>query len=268
MKFIVLGPGELLLASGLVLLAGGLSLLYRLGLEKRLFWAALRTTVQLCLLGLILDVVFKQSRPWAVLIILSIMMLVAGREAVARSKRRYSWIFMDATVAMAASAIFVGAVVTQIILRVKPWYHPQYVIPLVGMILGNSLNGVSLALDHFLEYLETRREEIELRLVFAATRAEALRPALRASVRRGLIPIINAMSVAGIVSLPGMMTGQILAGAPPMQAVAYQILIMFMLAGSYALGTMLVTLLAGQKFLTKDARLALEHLQAKGRAGG
>ena len=263
MKFIVLGPFELLLASGLVLLAGVLSVVYHLGLERRLLWAALRTTVQLSFLGLILEVVFQQRNPWAVLLILGGMIFVAGREAVARSKRRYRWIFLDATLAMATSAIVVGSIVTQVILQVRPWYHPQYVIPLVGMILGNSLNGVSLALDHFLDYLETRREEIELRLAFAATRNEALRPAWRAAVRRGLIPIINAMSVAGVVSLPGMMTGQILAGAPPMQAVAYQILIMFMLAGSYALGTMMVTIFAGHKLLTKDSRLALERIKKR-----
>ena len=261
MAFILLGPEDILLASGLVLGAGLLSVSLRLGMERRLLVAALRTVIQLTLLGLVLKWVFAQATPLAVLLILGFMTFVAGREAVARSRRRYRLVFLDTTLAMATSAVVIGFLVTQVIVGVKPWYHPQYVIPLLGMILGNSLNGVSLALDHFLEYLETRREELELRLTFAASRTEVLRPPLRSAMRRGLIPIVNAMSVAGIVSLPGMMTGQILAGAPPMQAVAYQILIMFMLAGAYTLGIVVVSLLAGTRLITSEVRLALERLQ-------
>ncbi len=259
--YIVLGPGDLLWASGLVLLAGLLSLVLRLGLERRLFWAALRTVVQLSLLGLVLTRVFASNSALLVLALLLGMTLVAGREAVSRAKYRYPFIFWDTTLVMVVTAFLVGAVVTQVVIGVRPWYHPQYVIPLVGMILGNSLNGVSLALDTFLDYLRTRRKEIELYLVFGAKRAEALRLPTRQAVRRGLIPIINAMSVAGIVSLPGIMTGQILAGVPPVQAVAYQILIMFMLAGSYTLGTILVTLLAGRALLSRELRLVLEKLR-------
>ncbi len=252
---------DLLVASGLVLSAGLLSLLLRLGLERRLLWAASRTVVQLSLLGLVLTRVFASDSALLVLLILLVMTLVAGREAVSRSKYRYPHILLDTTLVMATTALLVGTVVTQVVIGVKPWYHPQYVIPLVGMILGNSLNGISLALDTFLDYLRERREEIELFLVFGARRSEALRIPIRHAVRRGLIPIVNAMSVAGIVSLPGIMTGQILAGVPPVQAVAYQILIMFMLAGSYSLGTILVTLLAGRALLTHEARLALEKLR-------
>jgi len=259
--YIVLGPLDLLWASGLVFGAGLLSVLLQLGLERRLFWAALRTVVQLSLLGLVLTKVFASDSALLVALLLGFMTLVAGREAMSRSKYRYPRIFWDTTLVMATTALLVGAVVTQVIIGVKPWYHPQYVIPLVGMILGNSLNGVSLALDTFLDYLRQRREEIELYLVFGARRTEALRIPARHAVRRGLIPIINAMSVAGIVSLPGIMTGQILAGVPPVQAVAYQILIMFMLAGSYSLGTMLVTILAGRALLTQELRLALEKLR-------
>ncbi len=260
-QYIVLKASDLLLASFFILLAGTFSLAFQLKIEKRLFVAAARTVIQLLLLGLILEWIFSQETPVPVLLILVFMIFVAGREAVARLKNRYPLIFLDTTLVMAASAVVVGSMVTQVIIGVRPWYHPQYVIPLVGMILGNSLNGVSLALDSFLDYLRHRREEIELYLVFGATRWEALRPPMRTAIRRGLIPIINAMSVAGLVSLPGIMTGQILAGVPPLQAVAYQILIMFMLAGSYTLGTILVTLLAGRKLLDKEARLALEKIR-------
>ena len=258
MNIIALGLKDLLIASGFIFLAGGLSLALKLGIARRLFIAALRTVIQLTLLGFLLEGIFKLDSPLPVLLLLLFMTLVAGREAAARTKKRYAYLFLDTTLAMGISAFFVGAIVTQVVIGVKPWYHPQYVIPLLGMILGNALNGVSLALDSFLEYVLSRREEIELALVYGAERLEALRRPFRHAVRRGLIPIINAMSVAGIVSLPGMMTGQILAGTPPLQAVAYQILVMFMLAGAYALGAIGVVFLAGRKILGKELRLRRE----------
>ncbi|WP_456434409.1 ABC transporter permease [Thermosulfuriphilus sp.] len=257
---IALTPIDLFLASGLVFMAGMVSLALGLRVERRLFVAALRTIVQLSLLGLVLKWIFAIERPWPVVFLISFMIFMASREAVARSSRRYPGIFWDAVLTLTFSALVVGGMVTQIIVGVSPWYHPQYVIPLMGMILGNSLNGVSLALDRFLDHLFTKKDEVELYLAFGATRFEALKEPWRLAVRTGLIPIINAMSVAGVVSLPGMMTGQILAGADPIQAVVYQILVMFMLAGSYALGTALITLWAGLKMIDSQGRLCLEKL--------
>ncbi len=261
MKTIVLSPLDLLVASGFILLAGALSVAMRLGVEKRLLVAAARTVIQLTLLGFLLEGIFKLANPFLVLLLLFFMTFMAGREAAARTRKRYLAMMWDTTLAMGVSAFLVGAVVTQVVVGVKPWYDPQYVIPLLGMILGNALNGVSLALDAFLDYVTTRREELELFLAYGAEAREALASPFRAAVRRGLIPIINAMSVAGVVSLPGMMTGQILAGAPPLQAVAYQILVMFMLAGAYALGAVGVVWLCGRKILGRDLRLKLEILR-------
>ncbi len=261
MKIITLTPFDLLIASGFILVAGLLSVLLKLGVEKRLFIAASRTVIQLTLLGFVLEKIFALNKPLPVVTLLFFMSLVAGREAAARTKRRYTAMILDTTLAMGLSAFLVGAIVTQVVVGAKPWYNPQYVIPLLGMILGNALNGVSLALDAFLDYLISRRQEIELFLAYGADRLEVLVLPFRAAVRRGLIPIINAMSVAGVVSLPGMMTGQILAGAPPLQAVAYQILVMFMLAGAYSLGAIGVVFAAGRKLLGKELRLKAELLK-------
>src|SRR3569623_2692060 len=115
------------------------------------------------------------------------------------------------------------------LLRVEPWYSPQYAIPLLGMILGNTLNGISLGLDRLGGELSGRRAPVEALLALGATRWEAARGPIRQAVRTGLIPTINAMMVVGIVSLPGMMTGQILAGADPVEAVKYQIVMMFLI---------------------------------------
>jgi putative ABC transport system permease protein len=262
-ELIQLGPLQLGIAALLIVAAGVVSLILRLGVEKRLAVAAVRTVIQLGLLGLILERVFAVRNPVLVVALLLLMTVFAAREAVGRSSRRYRGILADAWLTMAATCLTVGGVVTQFVVGVDPWWEPQYVIPLLGMILGNSLTGISLCLDRFLDHLETRSAEVELRITFGATRREALAEPLKEAVRTGMIPIINSMAAAGIVSLPGMMTGQILAGSPPMQAVAYQIVVMFMIAAAVALGAMMVVVLAGRHFMGVDATLRLDRLTVK-----
>ena len=261
--FIELGPLQLALATGLIVAAGVVSMALRLGVERRLGVAALRTVIQLGLLGLVLEQIFALRNPVLVVGLLLLMTVFAAREAVSRASRQYRGILVDAWLTMAATCLVVGGMVTQVVVGVEPWYEPQYVIPLLGMILGNSLTGISLCLDRFMDHLVTRSAEVELRIAFGATRREALAAPLRDAVRTGLIPIVNAMTAAGIVSLPGMMTGQILAGSPPLQAVAYQIVVMFMVAAAVALGAMLVVILAGRHFMGVDATLRLDRLATK-----
>ena len=260
-SLIQLGPIQLVIATLLVVAAGAISLALRLGIERRLAIAALRTVVQLGLLGLVLERVFALRSPMLIVGLLLLMTVFAAREASGRTSKSYRGIMVDAWLAMAVSCFAVGGVVTQVVVGVEPWYEPQYVIPLIGMILGNSLTGIALGLDRFLDHLVTRHDEVELRIAFGASRSEALAAPLRDAVRTGMVPIINAMAAAGIVSLPGMMTGQILAGSPPLQAVAYQIVVMFMIAAAVAGGAMLVVLLAGRHFMGADAVLRLDRLR-------
>ena len=260
---IELGPLQLAIATVLIVAAGLISLALRLGIERRLAVAALRTVVQLGLLGLVLERVFAARNPLLVVVLLLLMTAFAAREAIGRAGRRYQGILADAWLTMVATSFVVGGIVTQLVVGVEPWYDPQYVIPLLGMILGNSLTGISLCLDRFLDHLEVRSAEVELRIAFGATRREALAAPLQDAVRTGMIPIINAMAAAGIVSLPGMMTGQILAGSPPLQAVAYQIVVMFMISAAVALGAMMVVVLAGRRFMGPDATLRLDRLASR-----
>jgi putative ABC transport system permease protein len=252
---IALTPVDLAVATVLIVAAAAVSVALRLGIEWRLGLAAVRTVVQLGLIGLVLEKVFALQRADLVVVLVLAMTAFAAREAVGRAGRRYRGIWIDAWLAIALSSLLVGAVVTQIVVGVRPWFDPQYVIPLVGMILGNSLTGISLCLDRLLEHLTSRAAEVELRLAFGATRREALREPLAAAVRTGMVPIINAMSAAGIVSLPGMMTGQILAGSPPLQAVAYQVVVMFMISAAVALGAMAVAVLAAHRLVAADGTL-------------
>ncbi|MEX0886408.1 MAG: iron export ABC transporter permease subunit FetB [Phycisphaeraceae bacterium] len=237
------GVLQLSLAAGLVLVAGLVSLLLRLGLEWRLAIAALRTVVQLLLIGYILRYVFVLENVWLLAGVVTVMVLVAGHAAVQRTEARFAGMLSVSLIALVASSLLTTWMVTRLVIGVEPWYQPQYMIPLLGMILGNSLTGISLCLDQLLGALNDRRHEIEMELALGATRWEAARRPLRDAVRRGMIPTINAMSVVGIVSLPGMMTGQILAGVDPLLAVKYQIVVMFMIAAATALGCIFVALL-------------------------
>ncbi|MCP3974707.1 MAG: ABC transporter permease, partial [bacterium] len=122
--------------------------------------------------------------------------------------------------------------------------QPQYAIPLLGMVLGNTLNGISVGLNAFTEALVTRRDKVESLLALGATRWEAALGPIQHAVRTGMIPIVNSMMIVGVVSLPGMMTGQLVTGVAPIQAVKYQIVIMFLIASATALGTVAAVVLS------------------------
>jgi putative ABC transport system permease protein len=129
------------------------------------------------------------------------------------------------------------------------------------MVLGNTLTGISLGLDRFMEGLVNQQSQIETLLTLGATRWEAAHGQVRDAIRVGMIPMINSMMVMGLVSLPGMMTGQILAGADPIDAVRYQIVIIFMIASSTALGTFGIVLLAFNALLNPSHQLRLDRLR-------
>jgi putative ABC transport system permease protein len=256
-----LSPGDLVLAAGLVVIAGAVSVALRLGLERKLAIAALRTVVQLLLIGQVLRYVFAFEHPLLVLAVLAVMTVAAGRAAVTRPTRTFDGASLLALLTLAVTGLGVTAVVTHVVIGVRPWYHAQYVIPLLGMLLGNSLTGLSLAIDHLLERLDVRRDEVEADLALGATRWEAARGPVAEAVRRGMIPMINSMMVVGVVSLPGMMTGQILAGQDPMGAVKYQIVVMFMLAASTALASMGMAYLMYRRLFDPQHRLRRERIR-------
>ncbi len=251
---------DLALGVSLVLGAGLVSFALRLGLEKRLAIASLRTVLQLLLIGYLLKFIFELQSALAVLPLIFVMIFIAARTALERPRRRFQGGGGLAFLSLAASALITTFAVTSLVIGVEPWFAPRYVIPLIGMVLGNSMNGISLSLDALLEHLAERADEVELELSLGASAREAARRPLQEAVRRGMIPILNTMMVVGIVSLPGMMTGQILAGADPMLAVKYQILIMFMIAASTAMGAMLMSMLTARKLFSREQRLLRERI--------
>jgi putative ABC transport system permease protein len=162
---------------------------------------------------------------------------------------------------MFISSFAVAVLALNIVVRAEPWYAPRYAIPLLGMLLGNTMNGVSLALNQLMQAARSQRMIIESRLALGQSCDEAIGDIRRESVRTGLIPIVNAMAAAGLVSLPGMMTGQILAGNPPMDAVKYQILIMFLIAGGTGFGTLAAVWISTHRLFDDRDRLRLDRLE-------
>jgi len=251
---------DLAVAAGLVVLAGVISFALRLGLGKRLWIAAARTVVQLLLVGYVLEWVFGLESLPSVLLVTTLMIAMAARESVRRSARTFRGATARTFVTLFASAFLTTVLVTSVVVDVEPWYRPQYLIPLLGMALGNGLTGISLCLDQLLLTLDERRAEVEMELALGATRWEAARRPLAGAVRRGMIPIINAMTVAGIVALPGMMTGQILQGADPVAAVKYQVVVMFLISGATALGCIVLAMLAYRRLFNDRHQLRSERI--------
>ena len=252
--------GQLCVGALLVLFAAILSLVLRLGVAKSLLFAALRSVLQLSMLGWVLSWLFAKQTGGLVLLFAVVMIAAAARAAVQRPSRSFAGAGWGAFATLMLSGTLTTIVVTQAVVGVSPWYQAQLVLPLLGMILGNSLTGVSLCLDSLLEALEDRFAVVECDLACGATRWEAMQLPLRDAVRRGMIPIINSMTVAGIVSLPGMMTGQILAGADPLVAVKYQIVVMFMLTAATLVGCFGVALFVFFRLFDDEHRLRHERV--------
>lgn len=261
-EYINLGYWQVGFAALLIVLNLVISVWLRLGLARNLLVASVRMVVQLLLVGFILESVFALTTPLPVIGIGVVMAGLASVAAVRRTGHRFVGIYWNSLLSILGAAFVVTGAALAGIINVHPWFAPQYAIPLLGMVLGNLLTGVSLALDRFMQGVARESGVIEGDLALGATRWEAARPLIREALRTGMIPTINAMMVMGVVSLPGMMTGQMLAGAAPAAAVRYQIVIMFMIAAATAMGTLAVILLAFRRLFNDRHQLCTTRLRA------
>jgi len=180
-------------------------------------YAMLRMLVQLFAIGYVLIYIFESDSYWIIAGVLSIMIIVASWIAVRPlgASKRLSW--PNSLIAVGVASILILAVVTQAVIGVEPWFSPRYVVPLGGMVITGAMNAVSLAAERF--QTEIARDEI-------------LQEARRTAFKTALIPITNMLFAVGVVSLPGMMTGQILSGVSPLIAAKYQIIVMAMFFGT------------------------------------
>lgn len=192
-------------------------------------YAVARMLLQLLLIGFVLVYIFDAEQPGIIILVLAVMLAVASWIAIRPLRRKQPHLFRNAFIAITVSGVLTLALVTQVVLGIEPWFLPRYMVPLAGMIFANSMNAVSLAAERF----EAERDR-------EVGYAEARSAALQAS----LIPIINTLFAVGLVSLPGMMTGQILSGVSPFIAARYQIVVMCMIFGSAGMSSAIYLALA------------------------
>jgi putative ABC transport system permease protein len=265
---ILLSPGDIAVGAVLIVLDGVLSIALGLGLHRQLGVAAARMVVQLVLIGFILRAVFAIASPWVTLAVVLAMIAISGREVAARPEQRLHRLG-NYTIGM--TAVSIATVLTAVLalttaIRPSPWYDARYAIPLAGIVLGNVLNAGSIALDNMLGGVVRERAAIEARLALGETFRQAIQGLARQSLRRALLPAVNQMSAAGIITLPGVMTGQIMAGMDPMEAAKYQILLLFLLSGGSALGAGVVVWLVAARLTDGRQRLRLDRMM--GQVGG
>ncbi len=252
-----IGPWQLALGLLFILVAGAASLYHSLHLEKDLFIGTIRTFAQLFLLGYVLKILFAIDDYRMVLLVFFFMILFAAWTIYGRIREKQITFFAPVCLSMMVSFFLITFMVTAIVVDVRPWWKPQYFIPLGGMVIGNSMNAIAISLERLLQDMRSKRQEIEMKLCLGANYKEASDDIVRDAMKAGMIPSINSMMAVGIVFIPGMMTGQILAGANPMLAIKYQIVVMIMIVGATTLGTLLVVLLVRKRCFSHGHQLLL-----------
>ncbi len=204
--------------------------------SRLLVWASVRMSVQLVLAGLVLTYIFKNPHPALTLLYLTAMIGFAIYRVLSKNKginRRFQQVI---GLSIALPGLFVAAFFIYIVVG-ETSFDPQYVIPIAGMIMGNAMNGVTLGIKTFRETLESQRPRMEALLNAGATPRSILMPFMSQALETALLPTMNSMLGMGIVSLPGMMTGQILSGTLPTTAILYQIAIMIAICTVVCLAT-------------------------------
>ncbi len=250
---------QLFLALFLVATSGVCSFLLKLELGKDLFWGTIRSVIQLFMLGYVLTLIFNYPSGLLSITIYCFMIIFAARIIIERIREKEVPFVMPAFFSMLISYLLITVLVTGVIVGAKPWWRPDYFLPIGGMIIGNSMTALSLSLERLFSDFRNQKKQIEMLLCLGATPSEASRPILRDAIKAGMIPSINSMMGVGVVFIPGMMTGQILAGVDPLIAVRYQIVVMLMLTASTALGSVMVVFLAARRCFNANHSLVFAH---------
>ena len=201
--------------------------------KATLFYALFRMLIQLILIGYVLTYLFASDSPYLVTLILSVMLIAASIISLRPLQKRNKSLYLNAFISIFLGGIFTLFMVIFGVLDLNPWYEAKFLIPIAGMIFANSMNAVSLAAERFESELGRDNNYTDARAV---------------AYKAALIPIVNALFAVGLVSLPGMMTGQILSGIDPLVAVRYQMMVMLMILGSAGISVAIYLLLMKKGF--------------------
>ncbi|EPZ32416.1 UPF0014-domain-containing protein [Rozella allomycis CSF55] len=208
-----------------------------LKLSSKLLVSSIRCVTQLTIMAIILRPIFLEKNPVYVFLVSGVMTLSGSIEvALLKSKFTYPGIFWVCLTSLIITNFCLAILGTGCIMGVQPFYDAQHFIPTFGMLVGNSTSAVAISLSLLMKQLISEKEKIEMSLAFGATRWEAAYPYIVEAIKIGMLPTLNAMSVQGLVTIPGTdMTGQILGGVDPLDAVKYQHVIMFLIGSSTTL---------------------------------
>jgi putative ABC transport system permease protein len=248
-------PIQLLWALGLMVLTLALAAWQRLESTTVLAVAAVRATLQLLVFGFLIASVFVLHRPWVSLGAALLLLLVGAITAHNQINHRLPHL-MGLTIGalLVAVALPLGYTLL-LVMPARQWWEPQLLLPLVGLVVGNAMNGAAIAGERLISQLRHQAADIETHLSLGARPHQALRTLRADAIKAGLMPTLNGMTVAGLGTLPNFMAGSLLAGFDPFQAAAYQLLILFM--GAFSTLVSILLLIAGiqRTFFTSCGQL-------------
>lgn len=259
--FRALTPLDCLLAVTILGYAFALSWTGGLGLGRTLAWGATRAFVQLTLLGLVLEAIISVRSPLVVLLVLLGMSLLAADGARRRVKRAMPRARIICFAGIAGAALGVLPLVILVVLRPDPWFAPQHVVPVGGLIIGSTMTGTALALDRLLSEAHARRAQIEAALALGARPREAARLAVGEAIHAAMIAPINHLMIVGLIQIPGVTTGLILAGEDPQLGVRYQLVISYAVVSAVAITAAITAHLATRELFTARGQLRLDVLE-------
>ncbi len=257
MSYVEIPLVRLLGSAFLIVLAVAVSYRRKLDLEKDLAWGALRAAVQLVAIGYVLVLLFHTESQALVLVALAVMLTVASWTAARRVTHGPGWRVLMPRAALAIGVAFCVALIPVLawIIPVRPMLEPRYAVPIGGMIMASGMNVVALTLERIMSTAHQRAIAIEQALALGASPDQAMQSTQRQALRAAMTPTINSLLTLGLVQLPGMMTGQILSGTSPLQAVRYQLVIMYQLVAVAALAGALAAWFAQRALFDRRGRL-------------
>jgi putative ABC transport system permease protein len=265
MNGLVFGPGELALAAVLVLLNAGFSAVFSLGIHRSILFAAARMVVQLLLVGFVLGFIFTSANHWLSLAVLAAMLVAATFEVGSRQRNKLVgfWHYGLSGIAVSGGTMLVAAFALLTVSASADWTAPRVVIPIFGIILGSAMSASSIALNNMFEGVSSQRAAIEAQLALGRTRRQAMATLMQRAIYAGTLPVLNQMAGAGVITLPGIMSGQILAGANPLVAAQSQIFLMLLLCAASTASVVTAVWLAAKSLSDDRDRLRLDRFRPR-----
>lgn len=264
-SFYVISWTDVFVSLALVALCLFLIRWWRIGLEKIIIIGTIRSFIQLSVMGYVLTFFFGLEHWIYMVCLIMLMILIASFEANRRLDIPIKGYFMMNVYSMSITVFIVLGTTLQFILDVEPWFYPYAMIPIAGMIIGNGLNSATLTTNRFIGELKHREDEIETLLALGASPRAAVDTSIREAIRAALIPNINGLMLVGLVQIPGVMTGQIIAGVDPLIAIRYQIMIMYMWLTTATLANVLTQAMVYRQFFTSNMQLRKELFRVNSR---